>query len=103
MQERSVTPLSGKAVADTKLDNLWEDMDEEELDELETAGTGLTVPLANGDAAVIKKLSNDDAEENLGLKVQPDGCTSRHISALKDNVEEWTSDVDGSQLPARAV
>ena len=35
--------------------------------------------------------------------MQPDGCTSRHISALKDKVEEWTSDVDGRQLPARAV
>ena len=54
MQERSVTPLSGKALADTELDDVWEDMDKEELDELEPASAGLTVPLANGDAAAIK-------------------------------------------------
>ena len=37
------------------------------------------------------------------MKVQLDGCKKRHFSALKDKVESWTSKVDGSQLPARAV
>ena len=85
------------------LDELWEDMDEDELDELDPPGTGLTVPQAGGDAATIKRLSNDDAEENLGMKVQPDGCNQRHLANLKNKVEEWTSKVDGSQLPARSV
>ena len=53
--------------------------------------------------AAIKKSSNTDAEENLGVKVKPIGCNKRHLSALKDRVEMWTSKVDGSQLSARAV
>ena len=80
-------------------------MDGEELDELEPPRSQLTIPLASGGTAAIKKLSNDDAEENMGMKVQPDGCNIRirHLAALKDKVETWTSKVDGSQLPARAV
>ena len=35
--------------------------------------------------------------------MQPDGCNKRHLSALKDKVETWTSKVDVIQLPARAV
>ena len=33
---------------------------------------------------MIKKLSNDDAEKNLGMKVQPNGCNIRHLKVLKD-------------------
>ena len=78
-------------------------MGAKELEELEPPKPQLTVPLASGDAAAIKKLSNNGAEEKLGMKVQPDGCNKRHLSALKDKVESWTPKVDGSQLPARAV
>ena len=70
-----------------KLDDLREGMNANELDELEPSGPELTIPLANGDATAIKKLSNNDKEENLGMKVQPDGCNKRHLSALKDKVE----------------
>ena len=72
------------------------DADASELDELEPSRPELTIPLANGDAAAIKKLSNDDAEENLEMKVQPDGCNIRHLAALKDKVETWTPKVGGS-------
>ena len=78
-------------------------MGAEKLEEPEPPKPQLTVPLASRDAAVIKKLSNDDAEENLGMKVQPDGCNIRHLAALKDKVENWTSKVDGSQFLVRAV
>ena len=78
-------------------------MDAEELDELKPPRPRLIIPLASGDAAAIKKLSNDDAEENLGMKVQPDGCNISHLSILKDKIETWTLKVDGSQLPARAM
>ena len=78
-------------------------MDAENFEELELPKPRLTVPLASGDAAVIKKLSNDNAEANLGMKVQPNGCNIRHLKVLKDKVETWTSKVDSSQLPARAV
>ena len=83
------------AIAD-EMDDLWEDMDAEDLEEIEPPKSQLTVLLASGDADVIKKLSNDGAEENLGMKVQPDGCNIRHLAALKDKVETWTSKVDGS-------
>ena len=78
-------------------------MDIDELDELEPSRPQLTIPLASGDAAVIRKLSKDDAEENLGMKVQPDSFNKRHLATLKDKVETWTSKVDGNQLPARAM
>ena len=52
-----------------------------------TPRPGLKIPLANGDAAAVKKLSNNNAEENLGMKVQPDGCNKRHLAALKDKLE----------------
>ena len=95
--------LELKSATADEPDDLWGDMDAEESDELEPPRPRLTIPLASGDAAAIKKLSNNDAEENLGMKVQPDGCNIRHLAALKDKVETWTSKVDGSQLPARAV
>ena len=56
------------ATADEPND-LWGDMDAEELDELKPPRPRLIIPLASGDAAAIKKLSNDNAEENLGMKV----------------------------------
>ena len=70
-----------------ELDNLWKDLDAGELDNLEPPGPGLTIPLADGDMTAIKKLPNNDAEENLGMKVQPDGCNKRHLSTLKNKVE----------------
>ena len=73
-------------------------MDAEELNELEPPRPQLTIPLASRDATAIKKLSNHDAEENLGMKMQPDGCSIRHLGT-----EAWTSKVDSSELPARAV
>ena len=78
-------------------------MNAEELDELEPPRPRLTIPLASGDPAAKKKLSNNAAEENLGMKVQLDGCNIRHLAALKDKVETWTSKVNGSQLPTRAA
>ena len=78
-------------------------MDTDDLDELEPPRPQLTIPLPSGDTAVIRKLSKDDAEENLGMKVQPDGSNKRHLATLKDQVETWTPKVDGSQFPARAV
>ena len=80
-----------------------EDIDTKELEEPNAPKPQLTVLLASGNAAATKKLSNDDAEENLGMKVQPNGCNIRHLEALKDKVETWMSKVDSSQLPARAV
>ena len=57
-------------------------MSNDELDDLEPLTPG-TTPLT------INKLSNGDADENLAMKVQPDGCSSmRHLSTLKGKVEE---------------
>ena len=65
-----------------ELDDLWEDMSNDELDDLEPLTPG-TTPLT------INKLSNGDADENLAMKVQPDGCSSmRLLSTLKGKVEE---------------
>ena len=37
-----------------ELDDLWEDMDEDELDDMDTVDAPFTFPLIGGDAAVIK-------------------------------------------------
>ena len=103
VKEAPNKPASKEARHIGKLDGLWEDMDVNELDKLEPPGPEVTMPLTNGDATAIKKLSTNNSEGNLGVKVQPDGCNKRHLSALKDKVEMWTSKVDGSQLPARAM
>ena len=79
-------PSSKEATDTDELDDLWEDMDADELDDLEPPGPQLTILLANGDADVMKKLSNN-GEENFGMKVQPDGCNKRHLSAPKNKVE----------------
>ena len=46
--------MSDTSTPTEDLDKLWEDMDEDELDDLDPPGTGLTVPQAGGDAATIK-------------------------------------------------
>ena len=61
----------------TELNDLWEDMDEVELDDMDPVVTPFTVPLINSDAATDKRLANDKSKKNLGLPVQPDGqCVS---------------------------
>ena len=71
-----------------ELDGLWDDSGSKELDVIGQEGEDLTVPLAGGDAAVIKKLSNEEAEESFGQIVQPDGRTDKHMAALKNKMEE---------------
>ena len=88
VKEKSIAPPSDKTTTTADLDDLWEGMDNNELIDLDPPGPGLTIPLVNGNAAAIKKLSNDDAEENLGMKVQSDGCNKRRLSTLKGKVEE---------------
>ena len=50
-----------------ELDDLWEDMDEDKLDELDAKNAPFTVPLVGGDVATIKRLTNDESVTNLGL------------------------------------
>ena len=103
VQEKPSRPRKGDGPKVSELDNRWDDSECEEPNEPGRDGEDLTVPLAGGDAAVIKKLSNEEAEENLGRIVQPDGRTDKHMAALKNKIKEWTTNVCGSQLPARAV
>ena len=55
---------------DTDIDGMWEvnaDLEEEVY-----AKVTVTVPLINGDAAAIKRLSAQESKKNLGLRVRPD-------------------------------
>lgn len=88
VQEKTVAPPSDETVTIAELEDLWEDMDDDELDDLEPPAPGLMISLVNGEAAAIKKLSNSDAEENLGMKVQPDGCSMKHLLTLIGKVED---------------
>ena len=42
-------------------------MNEDELDDLDPDDTPFTAPLIDGDTAAIKRLTNDESVENLGL------------------------------------
>ena len=48
----------------------------------------VTVPLINGDAAAIKRLSAQESEKNLGLRVQPDGNCETQLKFKKEQMEE---------------
>ena len=78
-------------------------MDEDELDELDTADAPFTVPLIGGDAATIKRLANDESVTNLGLRVQPAGKCTSQLEERKENVEDWTNRAKTGHLPARGV
>ena len=52
---------------DKELYNLWEDMDEGKLNDMNPVVTPITVPVINGDAATIKCLANNKSIENIGL------------------------------------
>ena len=67
VKEKSVTATKDGDEDQEELDNIWEDMDKDELDDLDPVEAPLTVPLIDGNAAAIKQLSNNESVENLGL------------------------------------
>ena len=83
------------------VDELWEV--DTGIEDQEAAARKITVPLIGGDAAAIKKLTAQESEKNLGLRVQPDGKCTAQMAVKKEQVEEWTSKVKTGHLPARAV
>ena len=73
IEEKLATPTKKADEDKEELDDLWEDMDEDELNNLDTVDAPFTVPLIDGDAAAINRLATDKCVENLGLWVQPNG------------------------------
>ena len=71
-----------------ELDNLWEDMDESELDDMDPVITPFIVPPINGDAATIECLANNESKKNLGLRVQPDGQCASARKKWKNGMEK---------------
>ena len=63
----------------------------------------LTVPQTDGTDAHIDQLQSCQATKNLGLYAPPDGNTEPQFQALRNRVDEWTSDVANSGLPTRSV
>ena len=86
-----------------ELDDLWKDMNEDELDELDVTDAPFTVPLIGGDAATINRLANDESVTNLGLRVQPEGKCMSQLEERKGKVEDWTNRAKTGHLPARGV
>ena len=74
-----------------ELDNLWEDMDESELDDMDPVITPCMVPPINGDAATIECLTNNESKKNLGLRVQPD---RQRASQLGKRKEKWKNGLE---------
>ena len=92
---------SAPSTINTNRNSLLEESADQE-DYKQTKAT-ITVPLINGDAAAIKRLTAQESEKNLGLRVQPDGDCATQLKVKKEQVENWTTRVKTGHLPARAV
>ena len=102
VQERTTNETQASASEnDAVADGLWEA--NATPDDQEQTEATITVPLINGDAAAIKRLTAQESEKNLGLRVQPDGDCATQLKAKKEQVEDWTTRVKTGHLPARAV
>ena len=83
--------------------------EEDELDCLDMEGDNeldnlkMTVPQLTGDAKAIKLLKYSEAVKNLGLFARPDGCSDKHITQMKERIEDWTVRIKNGALPTRSV
>ena len=66
-KEKLVKAVEKADTDQEELDDLYEDMDEDELDKLDAADAPFIVPLIGGDSATIKRLANDKSVTNRGL------------------------------------
>ena len=82
VQER--VPKESRATASANgadMDGLWEvNADLEDQEQIEAT---ITVPLINGDAAAIRRLTAQESEKNLGLRVKPDGDCGTQLNVKK--------------------
>jgi hypothetical protein len=69
-----------------------------ELDNLE-----MTVPQLTGGAKAIKLLRSSEVVKNLGLFARPDGCSDKHMTQMKERMEDWTVRVKNGVLPIRSI
>ena len=49
----------------------------------------MTVPQLTGDSKAVQLLKSSKAVENLGLFARPDGCSDKHMSQIKERIEDW--------------
>ena len=103
IKDKLVKPTEKLDEGQDELDDLWEDMDEDELDDLDVADTPFTVPLIDGDAATIQRLANYESVTSLGLRVQPDGKGTSQLEECEGKVKDWTDKAKTGNLPKRGV
>ena len=98
IKEKPATATKEADEDQEELDDLWEDIHEDELDDLDAVDALFTVSLIGGDATAIKQLANDESVENLGLRVKPDGKCTLQPKERKEKVEVWTSKANTGHL-----
>ena len=103
VKEKSVTATKAVGKDQEELDDIWEGMNKDELDNLDPVDTSFIVPLVGGGASAIKQLVNNKSVENLDFRVQPDGKCVLQLKERKEKVEVWTSKTKTGHLPTRAV
>ena len=93
-----MTKVAKKAADDNskELDNLWEDIREGDLDDLDPVVTYFTVPYTNLDTTTMKRLTNNKSVKNLGLGVQLDRQCALQ---LRERKEMWKSRPENSNQP----
>ena len=79
-----------------ELDDLWEDIDEGALDDLDPVVTSFMVPCVNRDAAMMKCLSNNKSANNLELWIQSD---IQCISQVGEHKEMWKNGPEKQKQP----
>ena len=83
--------------------------DKDEINSLDMEGDDkldnieMMVPQLTGNAKVIKLLKSSEAVKNLGLFARPDGCSDKHMTQMKERMEDWTVRIENGALPTRSV
>ncbi|KAK1748959.1 hypothetical protein QTG54_000898 [Skeletonema marinoi] len=77
------------------------DEEDDELEELED--WSFSVPQADSEAAQIKRLRSDQAVENLGLFVRPDGSPEKQFEVMREKITTWSGQIKNGVIPTRSV
>ena len=63
----------------------------------------MTVPQETGDVTVIEQLQSCQAVKKLGLFAPPEGGMGPQFSAIREKIDEWTTNLRNGHLPTQSA
>ena len=75
--------------------------DDDELDDLDDID--FHVRGEDGDVESIKRLTTNQAVENLGMLARPDGNPTQQFACMKEKMTNWTAKIKNGSIPTRSV